>query len=58
MSGENIVERLRTRRRESGTVGALFLISQEADLLLDYIESLHEQKESKLTKTGCQPSEG
>jgi hypothetical protein len=40
MSGEEIVSKLKTRRRCSGSVGSFFLVSAEADLLLDYIVAL------------------
>lgn len=40
MSGEEIVEKFRTRKRCSGSVGAFFLVSSDADNLLAYIEEL------------------
>ena len=40
MSGEEIVQRLRKRKAASGSTGALFLISADADMLLAYIEAL------------------
>ena len=40
MDGREIVEKLRVRKQWSGSVGAIFLLSNDADNLLAYIEGL------------------
>lgn len=49
MRGHEIVENFRTRKKWSGSVGAVFLLSADADALLDYIEIL-ERKFDELSK--------
>ena len=40
MDGHEIVDKMRGRKKWSGSVGALFLLSHDADNLLAYIEWL------------------
>lgn len=60
MSGEEIVQKLRRRKAASGTTGALFLISADADALLAYIETLElaagRTSEDKKIDTDTQPA--
>ena len=52
MRGHEIVENFQTRKKWSGSVGAVFLLSADADALLDYIEFLERKLDAPAKSVG------
>lgn len=51
MHGLEMVARMKIRRAASGSVGAIMFLSEEADALLNYIESLEKEAAADQGKT-------